>query len=519
MRGIGSPYNAADRFVDEQVKNGLGSKIAIYYKDQTVTYQQLQERMNQVGNALKQLGIGMENRILLVCPDRPEFFASFLGSIKIGAVPIPVNTMMSPSDYEYFLNNSRAKAVILHEENWAKIRHLRARFVYLEHIIVICESAVIKEEDILDFHSMIEQQPTTLEAVHTESFDSAFWLYSSGSTGNPKGTIHLQHDMECAFQSFARQVLQMNEQDITFSASKLYFAYGLGNGMYFPLGAGCSTVLLDEKPTPENIFATIERYRPTIFFGVPTLYGSLLEYAERSPRSFDLSSLRICVSAGEALPGSFLRKWKQLYGVDILDGIGSTEALHIYISNTIGNVREGSTGKIVPGFEAKIVNEAGVRVPPNEIGELLIKGDSIAQGYWGLHEENKRKFNGEWYYTGDKYLMDSDGYYWYCGRSDDMMKVGGIWVSPIELENALLKHEAVLEAAVVGVKLDNDLETPKAYIVLREGYTPDEQLKAELQAFAKRELAAYKYPRMIEFIDALPKTATGKIQRFKLRTG
>jgi benzoate-CoA ligase len=516
LRGIGRQYNAASKFVDEKVESGLHDKVAIYYKEQTVTYKQLQEKMNQFGNALRQLGVEMEHRVLLVCHDRPEFFYSFFGAIKMGAVPIPVNTMMAPLDYEYFLNNSRARAVVIQDEVWNKISHLRDRFLYLKHVIVISESATT-DSSVYDYHCLVSGQPTSLEPAHTETNDEAFWLYSSGSTGNPKGVIHLQHDMECAYNSFAKQVLAMNEHDVTFSASKLYFAYGMGNGMYFPLGAGGSTVLLEEKPTPENIYETIEKYRPTLFFGVATLYGALIDYAERAERQYDLSSLRLCVSAGEALPAPFIRKWKNLYNLEILDGIGSTEALHIYISNFPGDIREGSSGKVVPGYEAKVVNEVGVRVPPNEIGELLIKGDSITHGYWGLHEENKRKLLGEWLSTGDKYLMDDEGYFWYCGRSDDMIKVGGIWVSPIELENTMLRHEAVLEVAVVGVKQENDLEVPKAYVVLKDGYTPDEELKSELQSLLKQELAPYKYPRVFEFVKELPKTATGKIQRFKLR--
>jgi benzoate-CoA ligase family protein len=518
LRGIGLPYNAATTFIDDPVRNGQGDKVAIYYKNQTITYKHLQERVNQFGNVLKRLAVEMENRVLLVCYDKPEFISSFFGAIKIGAVPVPVNTNMSPSDYEYFLNDSRAKVLVIERDIWERISHLRRNFVYLKHVLVISESAV-NDPDVLDYHACIGDASDQLEAAPTGADDVAFWLYSSGSTGNPKGVIHLQHDMEYAFSHYAKKVLQINEHDITFSASKLFFAYGMGNGMYFPLGAGGATVLVEERPKPDLVFETIEKYRPTIFFGVPTLYGSMIDLAERSNQAFDLSSLRICVSAGEALPPEYLRKWKRLFGVDILDGIGSTEALHIYLSNVMGNVREGSSGVVVPGYEAKIVDELGIRVPPNVMGELVIKGDSIAHGYWNLHEENKRRFNGEWFHTGDKYIMDEEGYFYYCGRSDDMMKVGGIWVSPIELENALLNHEAVLEAAVVGVKQENSLEVPKAYVVLKEGFAPTENLKAEMQEYLKNTLAPYKYPRFIEFVDSLPKTATGKIQRFKLRLG
>lgn len=516
LRGIDSSYNAAARFIDDNVSNGSGDKVAVYYKEQTITYSQLQESVNRAGNGLRALSVEMENRVLLICHDTPEFIAAFYGAVKIGAVPVPVNTIMAPADYEYFLNNSRAKVVVVHEDIWENIRHLRDRFIYLKHVIVIHDSAT-KEAGVIDYHEWIRAASTQLEAVLTGPNDSAFWLYSSGSTGKPKGVIHLQHDMEWAFDTYAKQILKIREDDITFSASKLFFAYGLGNGMYFPLGAGASTVLLRDRPKPETVLETIEKYKPTIFFGVPTLYGSIIDLVERSGKTYNLSSLRLCVSAGEALPAQFIRKWKLLFGVDILDGIGSTEALHIFISNRVGDIREGSTGKIVPGYEAKIVNEMGEALPPNETGDLLIKGDSIASAYWNLHEENKNKFNGEWFQTGDKYYMDEEGYFWYCGRSDDMIKVGGIWVSPVEVENALIRHEAVLEVAVVGTKLDNNLVQPKAYVVLKEGVAPSESLKNDLKDFMKKELAPYKYPRIVEFIEELPKTASGKIQRFKLR--
>ncbi|MFC4769417.1 benzoate-CoA ligase family protein [Effusibacillus consociatus] len=518
LRGIGLQYNASTKFIDENVNKGLGSKVAIYYKDEKITYKQLQDQVNQVGNGLKQLDIGLESRVLLMCYDTPEFIASFFGSIKIGAVPIPVNTMMQPADYEYFLNNSRAKVLIVHEDLWAKISHLRKRFLYLEHIVVISQHDNHSDNSI-NYREWVERADRELDAARTSYDDPAFWLFSSGSTGNPKGVIHLQHDMECALNNYAKKVLKMTENDITFSASKLFFAYGLGNGMYFPLGAGGSTILMPERPLPENVFEIIEKYKPTVFFGVPTLYGSMINFMERNGKTFDLSSLRICVSAGEALPAPYIRKWKELFNLDILDGIGSTEALHIFLSNRIGDIRAGSSGQVVPGYEAKIANEHGIPLPPNEIGDLLIKGDSVAHGYWNLHEENKRKFYGEWLFTGDKYYVDEDGYYWYCGRSDDMLKVGGIWVSPIEIENSLLQHEAVLEVAVIGETNDHNLVQPKAYVVLKQGVHPSKELEIELKEFVKRQLAPYKYPRIIEFIDELPKTATGKIQRFKLRVG
>lgn len=514
LRGIGKPYNAASRFIDKNVDQGRGNKTAIYYQEQQIDYHELQNMVNRVGNGLRQLGIEIENRVLILMKDSPEFIASFFGAVKIGAVPIPVNTMMHPKDYEYFLNNSRAKALIVHSDLWSELRHLQKRFIYLQYVIVV-DGPVAEGE--LDYTSWTDQSSPDLSPAHTASDDTAFWLFSSGSTGNPKGIIHLQHDMEFALKHYAQDVLQMTEKDRTFSASKLFFAYGLGNGSYFPLGCGASTIMMPDRPLPENIFQTIERYRPTIFFGVPTLYQAMLKYEEESEVSHDLSSIRICVSAGEPLPPSTLKRWQKRYHLDILDGIGSTEATHIFISNRIGDIRAGSTGKVVPGYEACIADEEGQPLPANEIGELFVKGDSFADGYWNLHEENKKRFIGEWFKTGDKYYQDEDGYFWYCGRSDDMIKAGGIWVSPVEIENVLLHHEAVSEAAVIGVRNQDQLEKPKAFIVTQSNVQPSEELKEELGQFVKKHLAHYKCPRAIQFVEELPKTATGKIQRFKLK--
>ncbi|WP_044895747.1 benzoate-CoA ligase family protein [Bacillus alveayuensis] len=517
LRGLGVTYNAANLFIDENVKKGLGEKIAIYYRDKRISYKALQEKVNRVGNMLRKLGYKMEDRILLVCHDIPEFIYSFFGAMKIGVVPIPVNTMMQPSDYEYFLNNSRAKGLMIHEDIWANIQQRKDRFLFLEHIIVIKESANNLSENVFDFHSLLDQADKELENALTNKDDSAFWLFSSGSTGDPKGVIHLHHDMEYALNTYAKQVLEISEEDRCLSASKLFFAYGLGGGMYFPLGAGASTVLVKERPDPETIFQTIEKYKPTIFFGVPTLYGMMIDYALKTGKRFDLSSLRVCVSAGEALPPSLYYKWKDMYQVDILDGIGSTEALHIFISNRIKDIKIGSSGKVVPGFDAKIVDENGAELPINEIGDLVIRGDCIAHGYWNLHDQNKQKFIGEWFHTGDKYYKDEEGYFWYCGRSDDMLKVGGVWVSPIEVENCLLQHQDVFEVAVIGVEKKDRLVVPKAFVVLKQGVDETKEKEEELKLFVKQQLAPYKYPRFIEFIDELPKTATGKIQRYKLR--
>ncbi len=518
LKGMGLPYNAASRFIDRNVENGLGHKVAIYFQDISITYDELQQAVHRFGNALLRLGITMEDRVLLLCDDAPEFVESFFGAVKVGAVPIPVNTAMAPADYEYFLNNSRAKVIVAHQSLWYRIRDIRDRLRYVKHVIVIHESAN-HEADVMDYRQLTNGESTNLEGAHTTHSDSAFWLYSSGSTGNPKGIIHLQHDMEYAFNAYARNVLQLNESDITFSASKLYFAYGLGNGMYFPFGAGASTVLLKGRPKPDVVLETIEKYRPTVFFW----RSYLIRIDDRSDRTFT-AQIRSLLGANlhigrRSAACAVHEEMEAAVRLDILDGIGSSEVLHIFLSNGIGDIRPGSTGKIVPGYDAKVVNELGMPASAMEVGDLLVKGDSIAHGYWNLHEENKRKFIGEWLHTGDKYYMDEDGYFWYCGRSDDMIKVNGIWVSPVEIENALIKHETVFEVAVVGVKLEDDLTVSKAYVVLKEGVVAHESLKSELQAFVKNELASYKSPKLIEFVNELPKTQSGKIQRFKLRTG
>ncbi len=518
IRGLGSMYNASYKFFQKNIEADRGDKTAIYYENRSYTYQEIDTLGNQFGAALKELGTEMEQRVLLILHDSPEFIISFFGAIKVGAIPIPTNTLLPTKDYEYFLNNSRAKVLVTTCEQWDKLNIIKNRLLFLRHVILVDgENQDLMEENEHSFQDITRRQSKELPPCYSNINDQAFWLYTSGSTGEPKGVIHLQTDMEEAYKNYAKNILQITEKDITFSASKLFFAYGLGNAMYFPFGAGATTVLMPDRPTAEKVFETIERYRPSIFFGVPTLYGSMLNYIEKTKNTYDLSSIRLCVSAGEALPASYIEQWKKTFGLDIIDGIGSTESLHIYLSNQENEIRQGSTGKIVPGYEAKIVDEHGQETQVNEVGDLLIKGESIAASYWNLNVENKKKFIGDWLMTGDKYFKDEDGFFWYAGRIDDMMKVNGIWVSPIEIENALLSHPDVLETAVIALKDENDLIKPKAYIVLKASADPDEGRKEEIKGFVKKVLAPYKYPRVIEFVNELPKTTTGKIQRFKLR--
>jgi benzoate-CoA ligase len=516
-------FNAADYFVDRNIRQGRGHRVAIYTEDRKYTYNDVQKMVNKSANAMLDLGLRIDDRIIMLMLDVPQFYAVFWGAIKIGAVPIPVNTMLTPEDYEYYLNDSRAKALAVSEELLPVINQIKGDLHYLRDLIVISE----KEGAHIPFRQRYKRAPALIKPAITTRDDVGFWLYSSGSTGPPKGAIHSQYDMVVTADAYAKGVLKITENDICFSAARLFFAYGLGNGMYFPMSVGASAVLSPLRPTPEAIFKYLERFRPTLFFGIPTLYGQMLEYVAREDREKGIkpnanaahvfSSVRLCISAGEALPPEIYSRWKQRFGVDILDGIGSTEMLHIFLSNQPGTIRPGSTGKPVPGYELKLLDDDGREVAQGEIGTLMVRGDSAAQFYWRKREKTRKTMQGEWINTGDKYYMDGEGYYWCAGRSDDMLKVGGIWVPPVEVENCLLEHQAVLECAVVGRKDEQALVKPKAFVVLRERTAPSDDLAEELKQWVQGRLAKYKYPRWIEFVSDLPKSATGKIQRFKLR--
>lgn len=506
-------YNLTTHLIDENVKMGQGNKIAVYYKDKVFTYREIQQMTNRTGNALSILGVGMGDRVLLVMYDSPEAVACFFGAIKIGAIPVPVNYMYTADDYRYIINNSRARTLIAHEDFIEDIEVWRDKFMFLQNTVVVGQKSRLFH---ISFNDIVDRCSDTLKPAFTTHDDPVFWNYTSGSTGVPKGAVHLQNDVSTCIENYAKSVLGITHNDILFSASKFFFAYGLGNSFLYPFGTGSSVVLLPDRPLPENIFQTITDYRPTVFFGVPTLYANMLQVKDAEKR-YDLSSLRICVSAGEALPTDIFEECKKRFGIEILDGIGSTELLHIFISNLPGNARPGTSGKIVPGYSAKIVGEDGREMPVGEVGTLLVKGDSIASLYWRHHLKTKQSMLGEWFNTGDKYYVDEEGYYYYCGRGDDMLKVGGIWVSPIEIENTLISHEAVLRAAVVPKKDEKGLVKPKAFIELKEGFEPSGELGEELQMFVKKSIAPYKFPRWVEFVRELPTTATGKIQRHKLR--
>jgi benzoate-CoA ligase family protein len=507
-------FNVASYTVDRPVANGLDKKVAIECGDEIVTYHELQERTNRAGNLLRQLGVDLEQRVLLALLDCTEFLYCFFGAIKIGAVAVPVNPLLQAQDYEYLLNDTRARVAVCSEAAVPEIQKLpRDRLRYLKEIVVVGNY----NTHFYNFRELMNAASPDLNAEPTTKDDVAFWLYSSGSTGSPKGCMHLHHDMVVCSETYAKGILRMNERDRCYSVARLFFAYGLGNAGYFPLHCGASTVLSPDRPTPSRIFAEIERYRPTLFFSVPTNYAALLAHPPKDGREFDLSSIRQAISAGEPLPDSLFSRFKQRFGVEILDGWGATETLQMVLSNSPGEVRPGSSGKIIPGYEAKIVNDDRFTVPKGEIGQLLVRADSTCIGYWNQHEKTKSTFEGDWFCTGDKYYQDEDGYYWYAGRTDDLFKVNGQWLSPAEVESALIAHPAVREAGVVARSDSAGLMKPAAYVVLQENFLPTDPLRRELQEWVRARLGNHKKPYWISYLPDLPKTATGKLQRFKLR--
>ena len=513
-------FNAATYFVHRNVDEGRGDSIAIECGTERVTYRQVAERVNRFGQALRRLGVHAEQRIALILQDTPAFAYSFFGAIKAGIVPVPLNTLWRAKDYHHALTDSGARLVVISEALLKEFLAIDRRDLpRLEHVVVVGEPP----PGCLSFDGLLAESPAVLDPERTHRDGVAFWLYSSGSTGSPKGCVHLQHDMWVCAQSYARGVLDMRAADRCFSAAKLFFAYGLGNALYMPFAVGATSILLPEAPTAPRVYEMIERHRPTLFFSVPTNFAMLLAHLRQGSggqaheSDFDLSSIRNAVSAGEALPESLFRRFKQRFGVEILDAIGSTECLHMFIANRPGHVRPGSSGQVVPGYAARIVDDDDRPVPVGEIGNLLINGDSTCAYYWNQHEKTKQTIQGEWIRTGDKYHCDEDGFYWYDGRTDDMLKAGGIWVSPIEIERVLIDHDAVQECAVIGRKDNDGLSKPFAYVVVREQVSAGPELAAALQQFVRERLADYKRPRGVAFVAELPKTATGKIQRFKLR--
>ncbi len=504
-------YNAAHDLVERNLTAGRSAKIAVIDDRGSYTYGELAARVDRCANALRQLDIRPEQRVLLCLLDTIDFPTVFLGSIKAGIVPVAANTLLTSRDYEYMLRDSRACALIVSASLLPAFAPLFGKLPDLKHVIVSGGDSGAHHA----LAALLAAAKPEFTAAETTCDDTCFWLYSSGSTGAPKGALHVHSSLIQTFELYARPILGIREDDLLFSAAKLFFAYGLNNGLTFPLAVGATVVLMAERPTPAAVFARLRKHQPTIFYGVPTLYGSMLASPDL-PRRGELR-LRRCTSAGEALPADIGRRWTEHFDVEILDGLGSTEMLHIFLSNRPGDVHYGTTGRPVPGYELRIVDEAGRPVGHGEVGELQISGPTSAAAYWNNRERTRSTFLGPWMRSGDKYSVNADGYYVYAGRTDDMLKVGGIYVSPIEVESSLVSHPAVLEAAVIGREDEEELIKPAAYVVLKGDRQPSDALAEELRQHVKSLLAPYKYPRWIEFIDELPRTATGKIQRFKLR--
>jgi benzoate-CoA ligase len=504
-------YNAAHDLTERNLRAGRADKVAFIDDAGSLTYGALARRVDAFAHGLLARGLRMEDRALLCLHDTLDFPVAFLGCIKAGIVPIPVNTLLTAGDYEFMLRDSRARALVVSAPLLGTFTPLLARAPMLSRVIVSGKDAAGHTA----FAELLAEPGRVFPPAPTTADDACFWLYSSGSTGTPKGTVHVHASPIQTAELYARPILGIEESDLVFSAAKLFFAYGLGNALTFPMSVGATALLMAERPTPQAVFTRLRQHRPTIFYGVPTLYAGLLAHPDLPQR--DELRLRRCTSAGEALPEELGRRWAARFGVDILDGIGSTEMLHIFLSNRPGDVRYGTTGKPVPGYTLRLVDEHGTPVAPGEQGELQISGPTSAAGYWNNREKSRTTFLEGWTRSGDKYAQDADGYYVYAGRSDDMLKVSGMYVSPVEVESALVGHEAVLEAAVVGREDDDRLVKAMAYVVLKPGLSGSPELAESLKQHVKTRLAPFKYPRWVEFIDELPKTATGKIQRFKLR--
>jgi benzoate-CoA ligase len=506
--------NVAAEYVDGAVAAGHGDRPAYVHDGTRISFGELQDRVNRAGNALAALGIEMEQRVAVLLPNLPEFATSFFGAIKIGAVPAAVSFAVTPQEQAFLLADSRARAIVTTAALWGALRERRAEFPLLRHVLLVGGGGTRPDEH--DFAALVDAAPARLEAAPTTAEDSAFWLHTSGSTGTPKWAVHLQRDMLYSERLYAAPFVGLQPGDVIVCGSPCFHAYPLGFTTYFALKAGATVVLNTQRSTPARMFQLIREHRATVFVGVPTLYAQMLHAAAAGEQA-DCSSVRACFAAAEPLPADLYRRWHERFGVEILDGIGTTEALHIFISNRQGEARPGSSGRAVPGYRIRLVDEHGADVPQGEVGDLLVDGGSIFAGYWRRPDVTRRTLRGEWYFTGDKYRQDADGYYWYMGRADDLLRVSGHWVSPAEVEAALISHPAVLEAAVVGKQDADRLVKPQAFVVLRDGHAASASLAEELKAHVKATIAPYQYPRWIEFRENLPKTATGKIQRFKLR--
>ncbi|PLX39144.1 MAG: benzoate-CoA ligase family protein [Hyphomicrobiales bacterium] len=504
--------NAAIYFVDRHVSEGRADKVAFREADgahRSLTYGELSEQSGRFAGALARHGVRREERIAIIVRDQIEFPVVFWGAIKAGAIPVPINTLLSPEIYENILNDSRATILMVCQAMWETVKPALDANRYLRAVVVIGDAP----EGTESYSEFVDGAPVEAPVEVCED-ELAFWLYSSGSTGTPKGVRHVHSSLKATADTFGAQVLGIREDDVVYSVAKMFFAYGLGNAMTFPMSVGASTILLSGRPTPDAVFDIMSKERPTIFCGVPTLYAALVNEREREGSAPD-HCIRICTSAGEALPREIGERWERLWHAQIIDGVGSTEMLHIFLSNRPGDIVYGTSGTPVPGYEVRLVDEHDEDVADCGVGELLVRGPSSADGYWNRRHKSMATFAGHWTRTGDKYERTPEGRFIYCGRADDMFKVSGIWVSPFEVEQALVEHPGVLEAAVVAHRNEEGLEKPVAFIVLKPGTDP--KVVGELKEFVKAKVGLWKYPRWIDVVQELPKTATGKIQRFKLR--
>jgi benzoate-CoA ligase family protein len=512
MSAIPRDYNFAADILKRNLDAGRAGN-AVFIDDRgPCTYGELAERVERFGHGLRKLGMRREERVLIALPDTVDWPTVFLGAIKAGVVAVPVNTLMTEDDYAFMLSDSRARMLIVSPDLYPKFGKAIAASPDLAHIVIA--GGKIDGHPSLD--DLLAQSATDPVTAATTRDDMCFWLYTSGSTGRPKGAVHTHADLKLTDELYGAPLLGITENDICYSVAKLFFAYGLGNALTFPMSAGATTVLLPQRPTPDAVAALLKKHQVTVFYAVPTFYAGFLASPAMPERA--ALKLRRCVSAGEALPPEIGRRWHERYGVDILDGIGSTEMLHIFLSNRLGEVKYGTTGKPVPGYDVRLVDDDGEVVKtPGEMGELQVRGPTSAIMYWNNRDQSRSTFLGEWTRSGDKYVEDADGYYVYCGRRDDMLKVSGMYVSPFEVEGVLQSHPDVLEAAVVGWPDTDRLIKPKAFVVLKAPEQACDAIAQKLQDECRQKLAVYKYPRWIEFRSELPKTATGKIQRFKLR--
>jgi 4-hydroxybenzoate-CoA ligase len=504
--------NAVDWFLDRHVREDRGDCVAFVDTRRSLTYAELARATRRFASALARRNIQPEQRVVILLSDTVDFPIAFWGCIRAGAIPVPINTLLTPDVVQYILLDSRARAVVMSEGVLGAAKGVDGSIP----VIVSQPDSRLEDPHSVGFDDFLVDGDPAAVTLPRSGDEVAFWLYSSGSTGAPKGVRHVHSSLRETADTYGARVLGIRPDDVMFSAAKAFHAYGLGNSLTFPMAVGASAVLLADRPTPDAVLEVMRVRQPTLFAGVPTLFAALLANPFIGPKAGS-QRLRLCISAGEALPEDIGHRWRSLVGVDILDGIGSTEMLHIFISNRPDDIRYGTSGKPVPGYEARVVDEHDRVVPHGEEGELVVRGASAADGYWNQRAKTRRTFRGEWTYTGDTYTRDAEGYFRFRGRSDEMLKVSGVWVSPFEVEEALISHSAVLEAAVVGRRDGDGLTKPKAFVVLRDGGAGTDALVTELQAHVKDRIGVWKYPRWITFTDTLPKTATGKIQRFRLR--